>query len=157
MSYGGTVHCARQDDLGCTASHPGDKFSAIRAGEAGWFRSRQTDEEFCPEHVPGWVPAWRERQKRARRKVRTTFEKRPASVACSGCQHFSESLEIPDDDRKAAEVLKSLRVRVHDHAYRTGHVVTVTTVQVMTFEPYDEEAVRRPPDAVILTPDTRRS
>lgn len=142
MSYGGVVHCARSGDLGCKAQHAGDKFSAIRAADAGWFRSRQAEEEFCPEHVPDWVPAWRARRRQAKRKVRSSFEKKPVSVACEGCHEFTESLDIPDDERKAAELLRAMRVRAHDHAHKTGHTVNVTTSQVISFEAYYEEAAR---------------
>jgi hypothetical protein len=56
------VHCARAADLGCLATRPGGKFAAIAAHDAGWFSSRRDDLEYCPEHVPDWVPAWRARQ-----------------------------------------------------------------------------------------------
>lgn len=53
------VRCARADE-GCTASFPGSKWHAIRAGGQGWFFSREDDAAYCPEHVPEWVAAWRE-------------------------------------------------------------------------------------------------
>lgn len=135
------VHCARSKDLGCKAEHASDKFSAIRAAGAGWFRSRQDEQEFCPEHVPDWVPAWRERQQQSKRKVRSAFERSPVAAACAEGD-FAENLEIPDDERAAAELLRALRIRAHDHAYKTGHTVNVTTSQVISFEAYYEEAVR---------------
>jgi hypothetical protein len=60
------VRCARQADLGCPAQVPGSRHDQIRAQAAGWFFSRREDAAFCPDHVPDWVPAWRERQKAAR-------------------------------------------------------------------------------------------
>lgn len=60
------MHCARSEDLGCTASFPGSKFAAIKAGADGWFFSRETDEAYCPPHVPEWVAAWRARKAAAR-------------------------------------------------------------------------------------------
>jgi hypothetical protein len=64
MSYAGEhpVTCTRQADLGCPASFPGSKHDAIAAAEAGWFFSFKDDAAYCPEHVPGWVPGWRERK-----------------------------------------------------------------------------------------------
>jgi hypothetical protein len=58
------VSCARKDDLGCTASFPGSRWGAIKAGEEGWFSSRRENKVYCPDHVPDWVPAWREKQPR---------------------------------------------------------------------------------------------
>ncbi len=56
------VRCARAPQ-GCTASFPGSKNHAIRAGAEGWFFSKAGDGTnpvaYCPEHVPDWVPAWR--------------------------------------------------------------------------------------------------
>lgn len=56
------VFCARKDDLGCAASHPGSRHDAIRAQQEGWFHSLKTQLHYCPEHVPDWVPAWRAAQ-----------------------------------------------------------------------------------------------
>lgn len=38
------------------------KWDVIRAGNEGWF-FQKGGISYCPEHVPDWVPAWRERQK----------------------------------------------------------------------------------------------
>lgn len=144
MSYaaGHPVYCARREDLGCKASHPGSRWDAVKADGAGWFHGKAEEQAYCPEHVPGWVPAWRARQRQGRRKVRQTFERAPVTVSCAEGD-LSESLEIPDDEREAAEALRFLRARAHDHAYRTGHTVNVTTAQMMVFEPYCEEAAAR--------------
>lgn len=55
------VRCAKAAE-GCAALFPGSKHAAVRAHEAGWFFSRREELVYCPEHVPGWVPAWRARQ-----------------------------------------------------------------------------------------------
>lgn len=53
------VTCAAQ---GCVASHNNDRWSRVRAHEAGWFESRRGG-SFCPEHVPDWVAGWRAKRK----------------------------------------------------------------------------------------------
>ncbi len=76
------VRCARQGDLGCTASFPGSKFDAIAAGVEGWFFSRGTDDAFCPEHIPDWVAGWRARQQPpVRREVPPPGPERDAWLA----------------------------------------------------------------------------
>lgn len=51
--------CAQQ---GCTAARTGDPASESTAQLAGWFRERTGDREWCPAHLPAWVPDWRKWQ-----------------------------------------------------------------------------------------------
>lgn len=59
------VTCAWREDLGCEASVPGSKHHQVRAQQEGWFFSRREHLAYCPEHVPDWVSAWRERRRLA--------------------------------------------------------------------------------------------
>lgn len=52
------MHCA---EPGCTAEHKSDRWNNSRAQKAGWFMEKNGD-CWCPDHVPDWVPAWRENQ-----------------------------------------------------------------------------------------------
>lgn len=70
MSYASEhpVTCVRREDLGCPSSFPGSKFGAIKAQDEGWFFAkdsgpRGSSAAYCPEHVPEWVTAWRERKR----------------------------------------------------------------------------------------------
>jgi hypothetical protein len=126
------VHCARRDDLACTASFPGSKWAAVKAGSEGWFFSRAEDKAYCPAHEPDWVPAWRARRGQAR--VTTGFEREPALAVCRTCVWSEEAVSIEDLDYQA------LRERAFGHA-KTGHLVTVTTRQVLTLTP-EREAQR---------------
>lgn len=121
--------CARAEDLGCTASFPAGKFDAIRASEAGWFRSREEHKWFCPEHVPDWVPAWRA-SLASRRKVVKTYDRMPAVAVCldPGCGWAASA---GADDAELAQ----LREEAFQHARGQVHKVTVTTSQVLTLEP----------------------
>jgi hypothetical protein len=126
------VFCARKDDLGCPARTPDSRFHRIRAGEAGWFFSRETEEAYCPEHVPGWVPAWRARKAVEKFEVQSSFTRQPAVSRCADCD-FSE---VEDEAATGVpEVLKAQRARGFEHARRTGHTVTITASQVLTIEP----------------------
>jgi len=119
------VRCARTH-LGCTASFPGSKFGAIRAGDAGWFFSRQEHAAYCPDHTPDWVPAWRARQGAV--KVIRTFEKMPAVAVCEGCA-WTRTAGLEDED------LAELRELAFGHAKAEVHRVTVRTTQVLTLSP----------------------
>jgi hypothetical protein len=46
----------------CPETCSNHKFGLIRAGQAGWFFSRDGKQAFCPTHVPEWVTAWRARR-----------------------------------------------------------------------------------------------
>lgn len=59
MTYAALMSCA---EPGCEAEHKADHWNAIKAVEGGWFLQKNGD-RWCPEHVPSWVPAWRERQR----------------------------------------------------------------------------------------------
>jgi hypothetical protein len=52
----------------CNDAYQNDKWSKIRAAQAGWFFPKYGDIGFCPNHLPEWVPAWRERQKEKKGK-----------------------------------------------------------------------------------------
>jgi hypothetical protein len=117
------VSCCRAG-LGCTASHPGGKWAAVKADADGWFHSKAEDQAYCPDHIPDWVSAWR-----ARQKVERTFEKLPSQTACAGCG-FSEVVE-----EDTSEALSAQRRRAADHVVGTRHVVTVSTFQRLTLEP----------------------
>lgn len=58
------VTCVRREDLGCPVSFPGSKFAAIKAQGEGWFFAKDGI-AYCPEHVPEWVAAWRERRRKS--------------------------------------------------------------------------------------------
>lgn len=59
MSYYGEIECCFTY---CTATIKSHRWAQIRASDHGWFFGRNGD-VFCPEHVPDWVAAWRERRK----------------------------------------------------------------------------------------------
>jgi hypothetical protein len=121
------VPCARAGDLGCTASFPGSGWAAARAQEQGWFHSRQEQQSYCPEHVPGWVAGWRERQ--AKPKIRKTFARLPALARCHDCGWGQ--LEAGPEDADLAR----LKEAAFQHADGESHRVTVTTTQTLVLEP----------------------
>lgn len=45
----------------CPLECKDDKWSRIRAHEAGWFEQKNGD-VYCPEHKPAWVAKWREQK-----------------------------------------------------------------------------------------------
>lgn len=47
---------------GCDESYQEHRWGAIKAHDAGWF-TQKDGTAWCPQHVPDWVPAWRERQR----------------------------------------------------------------------------------------------
>ena len=53
-------HCSA---VGCAKSIKDHYWGHVKA--EGWFFSK-AGEAYCPEHLPEWVPAWRERVARAR-------------------------------------------------------------------------------------------
>jgi hypothetical protein len=124
-----SVYCARRADLGCTAEHPRNKFASIRAAEEGWFRSRAEELDYCPEHVPDWVPAWRAKQAEKKFKVKGSYSRLPAVLSCGGCGLTEHEAD------ESPEALKALRALAFDHGERTGHRASVTTVQQLTVEP----------------------
>lgn len=48
----------RCDSPGCEATFKNHRWGRIKA--QGWFSYRDGSGVFCPEHVPDWVPSWRE-------------------------------------------------------------------------------------------------
>lgn len=133
MSYASEhpVFCAVRDK-GCTASHPSGRWGTIAADSAGWFHSKAEECAYCPEHVPDWVPAWRAKQAARLHKVKGSFTRQPAALACAGCDL---SRTEPDEDPDA---LRALRDVAFEHGKRFGHRVTVTTTQELTVEPADD-------------------
>jgi hypothetical protein len=67
MSYASEhpVTCSRREDIGCEASIRGSKHYRMKAQHEGWFSSFRENLAYCPEHVPDWVPAWRDRRQAA--------------------------------------------------------------------------------------------
>jgi len=47
---------------GCEASYADHKWGQIQASADGWFNARDGETRYCPEHLPEWVPAWRQRK-----------------------------------------------------------------------------------------------
>jgi hypothetical protein len=123
------VYCARREDLGCTASHPRSRFDDIKANEAGWFSSYQERQSYCPDHVPDWVPGWRESRARRKFEVNGFVSSAPAVLKC-----VAGDLEGTADGGDE-ELVRALRARAFAHARETGHVVTVTTTHVLTLAP----------------------
>lgn len=130
------VFCVRKPE-GCPASHPGSRWDAMKADREGWFHSRAEEAAYCPEHVPGWVPAWRAKQAARKFRVQGTHATLPAVLKCQGCE-FSEVEEA--DDTHDPEVLIAMRSRGFEHAKQTGHTVTVGTSQHLVIEPVKESA-----------------
>ena len=128
------VFCAHRVQ-GCAASHPSSKWGAMKADREGWFHSREEEAAYCPEHVPDWVPAWREKQAALKFKVDSTYVRLPATLQCQGCS-LVDTAEDPDND----EQVKDLRARGFEHAKKTGHLVVIGTAQVLTIEPVKETA-----------------
>lgn len=133
MSYAreNPVFCARRDD-GCTASHPSGKWGTMAADKAGWFHSKAEECAYCPEHVPDWVSGWRAKQAARLHKVKGSFTRLPAVLACSGCDLART------EDSEDPEVLRALRDVAFEHGRQSGHKVTVTTTQELTVEPVDD-------------------
>lgn len=52
------------DVPGCDNTYPDHAWGAIKANGAGWFRSKDDTVIRCPEHLPEWVPAWRESRRK---------------------------------------------------------------------------------------------
>jgi hypothetical protein len=125
------VYCARRKDLNCQASHPGSRWDAMKADREGWFHSKAEEAAYCPDHVPDWVSAWREKQKARQHEVKGTFVKLPAVLKCGGCA--LEQTEESEDP----ELLKALRSVAFEHGKQTGHTVTVVTTQELTVAPVD--------------------
>ena len=125
------VFCARREDLNCTASHPGSRWDAMKADRGGWFHSYQEEQAYCPDHVPDWVPAWREKRAAKLHKVRRSVTGLPTVVRCSGCGlHRTEESDDPEAQAEARDM-------AWQHARQAGHTVTVTTTREMTVEPAD--------------------
>ena len=136
MSYASEhpVFCAHRAQ-GCTASHPGSRFDAMKADREGWFHSKAEETAYCPAHIPDWVPAWRARQAAWKFEVDGTFTRLPAALQCQGCS-FADTVEDPDSD----EQVKDLRAQGFEHARKTGHTVSVGSAQVLVIEVVKEKA-----------------
>jgi len=59
---GGLQH-AFCDHPSCSMFVKAHAWGYIKANDAGWFFQRNGD-CWCPDHIPEWVPAWREKMKR---------------------------------------------------------------------------------------------
>lgn len=46
----------------CEAEAADHKWGRIKAGEAGWFFTRD-GKAYCPSHIPEWVKKWRNNTK----------------------------------------------------------------------------------------------
>lgn len=57
MSRAGRRSCA---EPGCEKSIPDHYWGRVKDGD-GWFQQRNGD-VWCPDHIPGWVEAWRQRR-----------------------------------------------------------------------------------------------
>lgn len=120
------VRCAAK---GCKAQHEDNKFAAIRAGQEGWFKTRDGD-AFCPRHVPAWVPAWRAKQAALQHKVAGSYASAPTTLSCRDC-----GLREQADTSSDKELLAKMRSAAFEHAKKTGHTVLVITSQVLTVAP----------------------
>lgn len=110
----------------------------MAADKAGWFHSKAEECAWCPEHVPDWVPAWRAKQAARLHKVKGSFVKLPAVLACTRCDLArTEYSEDPD-------ALRALRDVAFEHGRQSGHKVTVTTTQEFTVEAVDDRAAAPP-------------
>jgi hypothetical protein len=121
------VRCARE---GCEAAHPGGKWGTMKADREGWFHSYQEEKAYCPDHVPEWVAGWRAKKAAERFAAEGAFSVTPTALKCTECQDLDET----EADR-SPEAVKALRARGFDHAKRTGHVVTVSSSDVLTIRP----------------------
>jgi hypothetical protein len=128
------VHCARARDLGCTATRPEHKFGAIRAQEAGWFTSKETGDSFCPDHLPGWVPAWRAKKAVRKFEVDGAYTDLPAVLKCAQGD-LADVIQPVSDDAEWQAMVKDLRARAFAHGRETGHVCTVIDARVLTVSP----------------------
>lgn len=136
MSYASEhpVYCVRKAQ-GCTASHPGSRFDAMKADREGWFHSREEEAAYCPAHVPDWVGPWRARKAARKFEVADTYFKLPATLQCQGCLNLIDTVEDRDDD-----AMKDLRARGFAHARETGHTVSIGSAQVLVIEAVKESA-----------------
>lgn len=55
------TEAVRCSDPLCEREYADHKWGRINASKAGWF-FQTTGETWCPEHMPEWVTAWRERK-----------------------------------------------------------------------------------------------
>lgn len=53
-------HCAIPS---CEKTFQDHRWGRIRANSLGWF-FQLNGMNWCPDHIPDWVPAWRERKRR---------------------------------------------------------------------------------------------
>jgi hypothetical protein len=58
MAHSIYVKCSHEN---CKATVSGNKWSAIRAHDIGWFFAKNGN-AFCPAHNPPWVAKWRARR-----------------------------------------------------------------------------------------------
>lgn len=68
-------------EAGCIATIKNNKWAKIKA--EGWFFSKDlsADSGYCPDHIPGWVEAWRAKKRLARPKDDTIW----LTATCSSC------------------------------------------------------------------------
>lgn len=45
---------------GCSNEYKSHEWGKKKAQRDGWFFSKESG-AYCPDHLPGWVPAWRAR------------------------------------------------------------------------------------------------
>jgi hypothetical protein len=130
------AHPSKCVAAGCPASFPGSRFDAVKASEAGWFCGKAGSDHpgwHCPEHVPGWVSAWRAKRAAQRHRVSGSAE-HLGVVYASGCEETTWPV-APDTDAKA--LATEIRARAFEHARQTGHQVSVTVSQRLTVTPDD--------------------
>ena len=51
---------------GCDRYYPNNKWASIKAHSEGWFVHKDETDIYCPDHLPTWVPQWRDKQARER-------------------------------------------------------------------------------------------
>jgi hypothetical protein len=60
--------CAKEE---CTKTYMDHHWGTKEAQREGWFMQRNGD-SWCPDHVPDWVEAWREKKRNQEPKPRRT-------------------------------------------------------------------------------------
>lgn len=96
MAYDSWVPCNHPS---CNKKFPNNKFTRIKAGDAGWFFQKD-DVAWCPEHVPDWVGPWRARKKAEAEMFQTSIAVAGGSVTVrvsNGNASCSYEGELPRD------------------------------------------------------------
>jgi hypothetical protein len=87
----------------CESTYADHKWGRINASKAGWF-FQNSGESWCPEHVPEWVEAWREKAA----NKRTARPDPNATMLVSKCLNCGGKLTRPLGENRSWEHASAL-------------------------------------------------